>query len=189
MIHPLPPLVASVEAGGTKFVCAVGHGPGNIVAEQRFPTTTPDQTITRCIEFFLSQQKAHGAVAALGVASFGPAGVNPSHSDYGHITTTPKPGWQHVPLLRLLQSALGGVPSGFDTDVNAAALAEWKWGAGWEGGSLLYYTIGTGIGGGLVSDGKPLHGLVHPEMGHVRIPRDSQRDAFKGACPFPWRLL
>ena len=178
------PLVASVEAGGTKFVCAVGRGPNEILSEERFPTTTPNETIACCSRFFSKQQVAHGSVSALGVATFGPAGVNRDSSDYGYITTTPKPGWQNVPLLRDLRAALGEVPAGFDTDVNAAALAESKWGAGRSGGSLLYYTIGTGIGGGLVSEGQPLHGLVHPEMGHVRLPHDRERDPFEGACPF-----
>jgi fructokinase len=180
-----PPLIASVEAGGTKFVCAIGYGPGNVVAELRLPTTTPDETIGRCVEFFATQQAAHGEIAALGVATFGPAGVNPTRADYGFITTTPKPGWQNVPLLESLRNALGGIPAGFDTDVNAAALAEWKWGAGNGVDSLLYYTIGTGIGGGFVSGGgAPLHGLVHPEMGHVRLPHDHTRDPFAGSCPF-----
>ncbi|MEZ5329047.1 MAG: ROK family protein [Verrucomicrobiales bacterium] len=178
-------LIASVEAGGTKFVCAIGRGPGDVVAELRIPTTTPEETIGRCLEFFSRQKTEHGAVAALGVATFGPAGLNPARADYGYITTTPKPGWQNVPLLGALQSGLGGIPARFDTDVNAAALAEWKWGAGKGVDSLLYYTIGTGIGGGFVSSrGAPLHGLVHPEMGHVRLPRDPARDPFTGACPF-----
>ena len=178
------PLIASVEAGGTKFVCAIGSGPTCIITEERIPTTTPDETIGRCLEFFNAQQATHGAVAALGVATFGPAGVTPMRADYGCITTTPKPGWKNVPLLEMLRSQLGNIPAGFDTDVNAAALAEWQWGAGQSTNSLLYYTIGTGIGGGFVSDAQPLHGLVHPEMGHMRLPHDRSRDPFVGACPF-----
>ena len=125
---------------------------------------------------------------ALGIGTFGPAGVTPGRPDYGYITTTPKPGWKNVDLLGQMQKALDHVPSAFDTDVNAAALAESTWGAGAKNnatsGALLYYTFGTGVGGGFVVNDQPLHGLVHPEMGHVRIPHDTTRDPFPGACPF-----
>lgn len=180
---PLP-LVASIEAGGTKFVCALGSGPGHILAKDKIPTTTPDETISRCLHFFNQQQKIHGAVSALGIGTFGPAGVNPKNDDYGMITTTPKQGWMQVPLIARFQEGLGDLPAGFDTDVNAAALAEWKWGAGRGTDSLLYFTIGTGIGGGFVGNGQPLHGLVHPEMGHIRLPHNLEKDPFAGACPF-----
>jgi fructokinase len=184
MPDPTLPIIASVEAGGTKFVCAIGSGPDHVLAEQRFPTTTPEETIRQCLEFFRTQRAIHGPIAALGVATFGPAGVDPERNDFGCITTTPKPGWQQVPLLADLNEGLGGIPAAFDTDVNAAALAEWEWGAGKEHDSLLYFTIGTGIGGGFVTNGKPLHGLVHPEMGHMRLPHNLQDDPFPGTCPF-----
>ena len=179
----MPPLIASIEAGGTKFVCAIGSGPHNILAEARFPTTTPAKTIERCIQFF-DQQSPHGSPKALGIASFGPVGVTPGDPHFGFITSTPKPGWQFTDLLSPILTRLGNIPHAFDTDVNGAALAELKWGAAKGCESALYYTIGTGIGGGFVHHGRSLKGLLHPEMGHVRIPQDRTLDSFSGVCPF-----
>ena len=170
-----------IEAGGTKFVCAVGTGPDDVQAETRVPTTTPGETLGRVVAFF-AEQAARARLAALGVASFGPLDLDPRSSTFGCITTTPKPGWRGVDLVGPLRRALG-VPVAFDTDVNAAALAEQRWGAGRGLGMLVYVTVGTGIGGGAVVDGRPLHGLVHPEMGHVRVPHDRARDPFAGTCP------
>jgi len=177
------PLIASIEAGGTKFVCAVATSPDDIRAEFRIPTTKPDETLEECCKFFTDQASSHGSVSALGIGTFGPAGVNQSASDYGFITSTPKRHWQNVNLLGTIRSAIGDVPAAFDTDVNAAAVGEWKWGAGRGVDSVLYITVGTGIGGGLAVNGQPLHGLVHPEMGHIRIPR-VEDDPFVGNCPF-----
>jgi fructokinase len=175
------PVVGGIEAGGTKIVCAVGTGPDDVRAEVRVPTTTPAETLGRVVAFF-REQAAQAPLRGLGVASFGPLDLDPRSSTYGFITTTPKPGWRGVDLVGPLRAALG-VPVALDTDVNAAALAEQRWGAGRGLGSLVYVTVGTGIGGGAAIDGRPLHGLLHPEMGHVRVPHDRARDPFAGICP------
>lgn len=177
------PLVGGIEAGGTKFVCALGTGPDDVRAEARFPTTTPAETIGRAIEFFRSQSARHGQLAAVGIASFGPIDPDPNSPDFGRITTTPKPNWGDTDLVGPVRAALG-VPVGFDTDVNVAALGEWQWGAGRGIDDLIYLTIGTGIGGGGLVGGKLMHGLIHPEMGHMRIPHDLARDPYAGHCPF-----
>ena len=176
-------LLAAVEAGGTKFVCAVGTDEGRILAQGRFPTTAPDETIAHAIRFLEGQQAALGHAAALGIAAFGPLDLHRDSRSFGHITSTPKPGWADTDLLGRLSRGLG-LPAAIDTDVNAAALAEWRWGAGRGLGSLVYLTIGTGIGGGALLDGRPVHGLVHPEMGHILLPHDRDADPFPGSCPF-----
>ncbi len=168
-----------IEAGGTKFVCMVANGPQDILAETRFSTTTPAETIGRAIEFFRRQQP----LKAMGVACFGPVDLDPASPAYGFITTTPKPGWANTNVAGLLRMALG-VPVAFDTDVNGAALGEYFWGAAQGCDPALYLTIGTGIGGGCLINGKPMHGLVHPEMGHIRLAHDWQADPYAGFCPF-----
>jgi fructokinase len=175
------PLWGGIEAGGTKFVCAVGTGPDNLRAEVRFPTTTPEETFGRAIQFF--QQQKEGPLTAIGIASFGPVDLNPDSSTFGYITDTPKPGWAHTDFAGRIRRALG-VPVGFDTDVNVAALGEYRWGAAQGLDTFIYLTIGTGIGGGGMVNGKLIHGLVHPEMGHVRIPHDRGRDPYPGSCPY-----
>lgn len=167
-----------IELGGTKIICAVGTGPEDIQAEMRFPTTTPGEALAQITTFFEQYQ-----LTAVGIGSFGPISLNRSAPDYGSITTTPKPGWAHTDLAGSIERSLG-VPVGFDTDVNAAALGEWRWGAGQDLDTLLYLTIGTGIGGGGTSNGQLMHGLVHPEMGHIRLPHDQQADPFVGTCPY-----
>lgn len=169
--------MGGVEAGGTKLVCAVGTGPDDVRAEACFPTTSPDETLGRAARFL----RAH-APAAVGVASFGPLDLDPRSPTAGHITRTPKPGWAGVDVAGVFRRALG-VPVAIDTDVNGAALAESRWGAGGGADPLVYVTVGTGIGGGAIVAGRPLHGLLHPEMGHLRVPREPA-DAFPGACPF-----
>ena len=176
-------LLGGIEAGGTKFVCAVGTGPGDIRAEERFPTTTPAETIGRAVAFFQARQAEYGPVAALGVASFGPLDPDPASPTWGSITSTPKPYWANTDLGRRLGEELG-VPVGFDTDVNGAALGEYRWGAGQGCDPLVYITIGTGVGGGVLVNGQLLHGLLHPEMGHMLLPRDPQADPYEGHCPF-----
>lgn len=161
------------------MVCAIGRDPGDVRAEARFATTTPAETLARVVGFFREHAEP---IAALGVATFGPVDLDPASPTFGAITTTPKPGWQHVDLVGPLREALG-VPIALDTDVNAAALAEHRWGAARGASSAVYVTVGTGIGGGAVLDGRPLHGLGHPEMGHLRIPHDRAADPFAGACP------
>ena len=172
-----------IEGGGTKFICAVGTGPGDIHAETRFPTTTPEETLDRAIDFFKGQETALGKLSALGMASFGPIDPRPGSPTYGHVMATPKPGWSNADLVSLLKSAFD-IPIGFDLDVNAAALAEWRWGAMQNCSPAVYLTIGTGIGGGIMIDGKLVHGLLHPEMGHVLLSHDRAVDPFPGSCPF-----
>ena len=172
-------LYGGVEAGGTKFVCAVGDASGRILAETTFPTTSPGQTLARTIDFF----RQHPAVRAVGVGSFGPVDPRPGSPTWGFITTTPKPGWQQIDVAGTLGRALG-LPVAFDTDVNAAALGEKRWGAAQDVEDFLYLTIGTGIGGGGVINGALMHGLLHPEMGHLRLPHDWLADPFPGICPY-----
>jgi fructokinase len=167
-----------IEAGGTKFVCAVGSSPDDL-HETRFPTTTPEETIDRTIAFFRAQPR----LAAIGIGSFGPIDLHRDSPTFGYITTTPKAGWHSTDLAGAIRRALG-VPVGIDTDVNTAALGEHRWGAARGLDTFIYLTIGTGVGGGGMSSGKLLHGLIHPEMGHIRVPRDPAQDPFPGSCPF-----
>jgi len=171
-----------IEAGGTKFVCAVGRGPGEIHSLIRFPTTTPEIAIPKIIEFFKSETQ-HTPLSSIGIASFGPLDPREESLTYGFVTTTPKPGWAHTDFAGPFFKTFG-VPVGFDTDVNGAVLGEFCWGAGAGLDSILYLTVGTGIGGGAISGGKIVHGLLHPEMGHIRIPHDYIRDPFPGNCPY-----
>ncbi|MEO0557311.1 MAG: ROK family protein [Bacteroidota bacterium] len=173
------PVLGGIEAGGTKFVCAVGTGPEDLRDVHRFPTTTPEETLGRAIAYFLNHAEP---ISALGVGSFGPVDVDASSPTYGSITTTPKPGWANTDVLGPLQEALS-VPVGFDTDVNAAALGEHRWGAAQDLDTFVYLTIGTGIGGGGWVNGRRIQGLTHPEMGHLRVPR-LPGDTFEGICPF-----
>ena len=173
-------MFGGIEAGGTKFVCIVGSGPDDIRRETRFPTTTPDETIQKAIDFFQEQGEP---LAAVGIAAFGPLDPDLKSPDYGKITTTPKPGWAYADIGGRVSRALG-IPLGFDTDVNGAALGEHRWGAARGLDTFVYFTIGTGIGGGGMVGGKLMHGLIHPEMGHIRIPHDLARDPYPGHCPF-----
>ncbi len=176
-------LFGGIEGGGTKFVCAVGAGPGDIRAESRFSTTTPAETLRRVIDFFKQQEQEHGPLAAIGFGSFGPIDPRPASPTFGYILPTPKPGWSMVDVVGPLRKAFD-LPIGFDLDVNAAALAEGRWGAGQNCDPLMYITIGTGIGAGVLVNGKLVHGLLHPEAGHLPLPRDPERDPFSGICPF-----
>ncbi|HEY3726295.1 MAG TPA: ROK family protein [Solirubrobacteraceae bacterium] len=171
-------LYGGVETGGTWCVCSLGSGPDDIASHVQFATGRPGETIDRIVEFF----ERAPAPAAIGIGSFGPVDLDPGSPTWGYVTSTPKPGWQHTPLATVVSERLG-VPVRFETDVNAAAVGEHRWGAGSDVDSLCYLTVGTGIGAGLVVDGKPIHGLVHPEVGHLRIPRDIRRDPFEGVCP------
>ena len=171
-----------IEAGGTKFICAVGQNPDNIRAQIRIPTTTPEEVIPAAIAFFQAQGQAVD-LAAVGIASFGPIDPNPASPTWGNITTTPKPHWANANLARAVRDALG-VPVGFDTDVNGAALGEHRWGAAQGLDTFIYYTIGTGVGGGGMLGGQMMHGLVHPEMGHMSMSHDVNRDPYMGHCPF-----
>ena len=173
-------LYGGIEAGGTKFVCAVGSGPDDIRAQTQFPTTTPGETLARAIDFFRAQPPN---LAAIGIASFGPVDPNPASPTFGYITTTPKPGWAQTDFAGAIRRALD-LPVGFDTDVNGAALAEYRWGAAQGLDTFIYLTIGTGLGGGGLINGCPMHGLIHPEMGHIRLPHDWEADPFPGTCPY-----
>ncbi len=168
----------ALEAGGTKFVCMVGTDPNDIAAAGRFPTTTPGATLGKAVAFF----REHGPVDAIGVASFGPVELRRGHPAYGHITTTPKAGWRDTDVVGPLRDAIG-VPVGFDTDVGGAALGEGRWGAAAGVSDFVYLTAGTGVGAGVIAGGRLVHGLVHPELGHVSVPRQPGDD-FTGACPY-----
>jgi fructokinase len=174
------PLYAGFEAGGTKCVCAVGTGPEDLRACIQFATTTPSETMARAVAFF---EAYRSGLMALGIASFGPLDARPNSASFGYITSTPKPGWTHTDLAGTLGRALS-LPVAFDTDVNGAALAEQRWGAAQGLETFLYVTVGTGIGGGAMVNGRLLHGLLHPEMGHIRIPHDWRADPFPGLCPY-----
>jgi fructokinase len=175
-----PKRLGAIEAGGTKFLCAVGTPEGELLQEIRIPTDAPAETIPRVIDFF----RLHAdSLAAIGIASFGPVQIDRNSPQYGFITTTPKAAWRHFDLLGTIRRAIP-VPAGFDTDVNAAALAEARWGAAKGLRAFLYVTVGTGIGGGALMDGSPLHGMTHAEMGHIRVPHDLSQDPFAGICPF-----
>jgi fructokinase len=176
-------LFGGIEAGGTKFVCMVGTDPGHVLKEERFATTGPQETIDRVIKFFW-QDLMSGELAAVGIASFGPLDLDPNSQTYGYITTTPKPGWSQFDVYGEIRKGLN-VPIAFDTDVNAAAFGEQYWGAETRSlDPLLYITVGTGIGVGVMINGSPLHGLVHAEAGHMALPHDWQKDPFPGVCPF-----
>lgn len=177
-------LVGGIEAGGTKFVCLVGSGPSDVRAEVRFPTTNPEETLQKAVDFFQQQEQMLGEpIQAIGVACFGPIDLNPKSATFGSITSTPKPGWQNTPIVEPLKKALN-VPVAFDHDVIVAGIGEGVWGAAKGLNDFVYLTIGTGIGGGIISYNKPIHGLVHSEIGHIRLPHDFTIDPFPGNCPY-----
>jgi fructokinase len=173
-------LYGGIEAGGTKFVCAVGGGPNRVVDETRFPTTTPVETIRQVCDFFAPYINQ---LQGIGLGSFGPFDVDPNSPTYGYITTTPKPHWSNTNILGMLREKIS-LPIAVDMDVVVAGLGEAKWGASKNDSHSLYLTIGTGVGGGYIVDGKPLHGLVSLEMGHIRVPHDLNLDSFQGSCPY-----
>jgi fructokinase len=177
------PLFACIEAGGTKFVVGIASAPDDVRAIARFGTTSPTETMAAVTGWLAAAAAQHGPVSAAGIASFGPLSLDRTAADWGHVTSTPKPGWSGADLAGPIGAALG-VPVGFDTDVNGAALAEARWGAGVGQHVAVYVTIGTGIGGGAVIGGVPLHGLSHPEMGHMRLARHPGDTGFAGVCPF-----
>lgn len=173
----------AIETGGTKTVFAIGTGAGELLACARCPTGDPQTTVLNAVAFLREAAQRHGALRALGIASFGPLHLHPQQSLYGHLGTTPKPGWSGFDLLGTLQTHLA-IPMRLDTDVNAAAWAEQRWGAGRGFDPLVYVTVGTGIGGGVMVHGQPLHGLMHPELGHMRPRRHPDDLHFDGICPF-----
>lgn len=167
----------AIEAGGTKFVCGIGNAEGEIEERISIATEDPSVTLPKVIEFFRDKN-----VKAIGVGSFGPINLDRYSPQYGCITSTPKPGWGGYPLLDSLKEQFQ-VPFGWDTDVNAAAYGESIWGAAKGLDSCIYITVGTGIGVGLCIGGNPVHGLVHPEGGHVLLRRHPE-DQFAGFCPY-----
>ena len=171
---------AGVELGGTKGIALVWRA-GRIVERYHVPTTDPGQTLGALADW-LAAHPLHEAFAGLGIASFGPVRLDPAAADFGHILATTKPGWSGAPVLERLSQAVA-CPVAIDTDVNAAVLAEYRWGAGQGCSSLVYLTIGTGVGGGIAIDGRPVHGALHPELGHLRL-RRAVGDPFAGACSF-----
>lgn len=176
-------LYGGIEGGGTKFVCAVGTGPDHIVAEASFATTQDARaTIGQAIAF-LADYHRQTPLDSIGIASFGPVDPDPRSPHYGYITTTPKPGWAHTDFLGPVAQALG-IPVAFDTDVNGAALGEYRWGAAQGLDTFVYLTVGTGLGGGGMLQGKLMHGLMHPEMGHMLLPHDWAADPYPGWCPY-----
>jgi fructokinase len=172
-------MLGGIELGGTKVVCVAGSGPREIVAEERIDTGAPQHTLERTIAFF---RALPGLLEAVGIASFGPVELRPGHPRFGSITRTPKPGWSGTDIAGPIGAALS-CPVGFDTDVNGAALAEGRFGAATGLSTFVYLTVGTGIGGGAIVNGLPLHGLGHPEIGHVSVAREPGDD-FAGSCPF-----
>jgi fructokinase len=171
-------VLGAIEAGGTKFICAVGTGPDDLECCS-IPTMSPEATIQAVIRFFQSRT----GLCAIGIGSFGPVDLDPCSPAFGSITSTPKLLWRNVDLAGAIRRGLN-LPVGFDTDVNAAALGEARWGAAQGLSDFLYLTVGTGIGGGSLVNGRVLHGLVHPEMGHILVPHDWTKDPFPGVCPY-----
>lgn len=178
-------LVGGIEGGGTKFVCAIGDTSGQVLHRERIPTTTPAETLRRSVEYFQAQQAERGEkLAAIGIASFGPVDLNPASPHYGFITRTPKPGWSFADVAGAVRRAFPDIPIGFDTDVNGAGLAEHRWGAARNWQTFVYITVGTGIGGGGMHEGRTLRGLIHPEMGHILLPIRPGDPLKRGVCPF-----
>ena len=171
-------IFGTLEAGGTKMVLSVGNERNELIEQTSIPTETPDKTIPAMIAWFRDR-----GISALGIGTFGPVDLNPSSPTYGWITKTPKKGWCDTPLLPPMRDMLG-VPVRIDTDVNAAALAEWQLGAAKGKRSCLYVTIGTGIGAGLVAEGRLVHGLMHPEMGHMLLRQEPEDPTPNGFCPY-----
>ncbi|WP_419874920.1 ROK family protein [Candidatus Pristimantibacillus sp. PTI5] len=169
--------IGAIEAGGTKFVCGIGNEYGEIEDRISFPTEYPEQVLEQVISYFREKNPE-----AIGIGTFGPIDINRKSATFGNVTTTPKPGWSGFPFLNTLKREFD-VPFGWDTDVNAAAYGEAVWGAAKGLDSCVYFTIGTGIGVGVYAEGKLVHGLVHPEGGHI-LPRRHPEDRFEGNCPF-----
>ena len=176
-------MVGAIEGGGTKFVCAVGTGPHDLTRTE-FPTgDDPARVLAQATEWLHHQEHERGRLRAIGIGSFGPIDLNPDSRTYGHVTATPKQGWNGADIVGPVSRAFPGLAVAFETDVNAAAVGEYYWGAAAGLDDFVYITIGTGIGGGALSGGRLVHGLVHPEMGHMLLPR-ADGDTFAGACPY-----
>jgi fructokinase len=175
--------VGGIDAGGTSWRCAIFQGHDNLIARTSFPTTTPEETLAKAIGFFNEQAAQGHAVKTIGMACFGPLGVNKAKANWGHILATTKPGWSHTDVAGILARGTNCAIA-LETDVTAAAFAERAWGAGRGVDNLAYVTVGTGIGAGIIVDGRPIHGAMHPEAGHMRAPRHPDDASFMGSCPF-----
>ncbi|MBQ6112884.1 MAG: ROK family protein [Synergistaceae bacterium] len=179
-------LYGALEAGGTKMVCAVGNENGVILDQETIPTTTPDETMPKVIEYFKAKIAPElpddDKIVSLGIACFGPVDVRKGAKTYGNILNTPKIPWRNFPMVQTMKDALGGIPIGFDTDVNGSLLGEATWGCAKGLTDAIYFTIGTGIGMGAMSGGNLIHGMLHPEAGHLIMSR-VQGDEYKGHCP------
>lgn len=178
-----PILLGAIEAGGTKFLCAVANRDGKTIAETRIATTIPAVTMAGVAGFFAACTSEHGPLSSLGIGSFGPLSLDPKAGDYGCITSTPKPEWENTDMLGPLAGFVDG-PVALDTDVNAAAIGEHLFGSGRGADSICYVTVGTGIGVGVLIGGAPHGGANHPEAGHIPVPRAGGDDDFAGICPF-----
>ena len=172
------PLFGALEAGGTKMVCAIGDETGKLYERIRIPTRTPEETVPQMLDFFRGK-----GLAAVGIGCFGPVDLDPRSASYGHITSTPKLAWRNYPIVARFWEELG-IPVGFDTDVNAAALGEAFWGCTRDVNNSIYITVGTGVGVGVIIDRKPYHGMLHPEGGHILIAPSPEDPAPKGFCPY-----
>ena len=176
-------LYGAIEGGGTKFVCAVAEAPDRILDRITIPTTDARTTLAECVNFFVAVEDAYGPISAFGFGCFGPIELAPDARGFGRLLSTPKPGWSGIDVVAPLRSAFAA-PIALDTDVGAAALAEWRIGAGRGVGSLAYVTVGTGIGGAVVPHDPSVRRLMHAEMGHLPASRDSRDRGFAGVCPF-----
>ncbi len=176
-------MFGAIEAGGTKFNCAMANGRGEVVSQTQFPTRDPETTLRDVIAFFDASQQEYGNIKAMGIGSFGPINIDPMSAQYGQFLKTPKPGWSHFDFLGAIKAHYN-IPVVVETDVNAAVLAEYREGAGKGCQDVVYVTIGTGIGGGIISGGRLVKGSIHPEMGHMIMPRHPADLEFAGACPF-----
>ena len=170
-------LYGALEAGGTKMVCAIGDENGKIIDRVKFPTETPEKTMPQIFDYFKGYD-----IKAVGIACFGPIDLRKDSPTYGSITSTPKRAWANYNIVNATKEALG-IPVGFDTDVNGSMLGEATWGCAKGLTDAIYLTIGTGVGGGVISNGKLLHGMLHPEVGHIRLPLQAN-DPGKSVCPF-----
>ncbi|BDS08405.1 fructokinase [Oceaniferula spumae] len=178
-------LLGGVEAGGTKMVCAVAHEPNTVLDEVRFATTGPDETLARVTDYFQQAVEKFGPLDAIGYGTFGPACITMGDAKYGHILNTPKAGWQGCDVLAGLSASFPNAKLSFDTDVNAAAIGEGAFGAARDHKNFIYITVGTGIGGGVIINGKPLHSEPHAEIGHMLVPMvDGELEEFAGSCKF-----
>lgn len=191
-ITPGPPdigdaaLLGAIEAGGTKYVCAVGTNPAEPLLEARFPTGAPEETIAQAVDFFREASAAYGAIRAMGIGTFGPADIEPRSPGYGSILTTPKIGWSGFNVVKGIRDGLDQpIPIVFETDVNAAIIGEAAYGAAKNSKHVAYITVGTGIGGAFLHNGTLIHGRMHPEIGHLIVPDlDSAYGKNTNVCPF-----